>query len=160
MFEWSMSSIKVWLSVCFSIRANNLFLSALKTSVSSLSKKSISHEHLNIKDISYQQTVSSSLTEPTHISLDADSNSRSSMIRNSVMATNLGGYYGGNRPTETHLPCYSCFPSGSVAPSCLLCGLWPNCGCWREWRLFVEVAAEVRQVCVGARSEPRPWARQ
>ena len=32
------------------------------------------------------QTVSRSLTEPTHISRDADSNSRSSTIRNSVMA--------------------------------------------------------------------------
>ena len=53
MFQWSMSSIEVWLSVCFSLLANSLFLSALKTSVSSLWKKSISHEHLKIKDISF-----------------------------------------------------------------------------------------------------------
>ena len=57
MFEWSMSSIKVWLSVWFSFLANSLFLPASKTSVSLLSKKSISNEYLNIKDISYQQQV-------------------------------------------------------------------------------------------------------
>ena len=45
------------LTVFFSLLATSLFLSALKTSVSSLSKKSISHEHLNIEDISYQQQV-------------------------------------------------------------------------------------------------------
>ena len=57
MFEWSMSNIKVWLSVCFSFLANSLFLSALITSVSLLSKISISPEHLNIAGISYQQQV-------------------------------------------------------------------------------------------------------
>ena len=46
MFEWSMLSIQVWLSICFSLLANSLSLSALKTSVSLLLKKSISHEHL------------------------------------------------------------------------------------------------------------------
>ena len=56
MFEWSMSSIKVWMSVYFLFLANSLFLPALKTFVSLLSKKSISHEHL-ILDISYQQQV-------------------------------------------------------------------------------------------------------
>ena len=48
---------KVWVSICFSLPANSLFLSALKTSISSLSKKSISHEHVNITGISYQQRV-------------------------------------------------------------------------------------------------------
>ena len=59
MSEKSMSSIKVIVnfSIYFSLLANSLFLSALKTSVSLLSKKSISHEHLNITDISYQQQV-------------------------------------------------------------------------------------------------------
>ena len=59
MYEWSMSSIKVWLSICLLLLANSLLLSALKTSVSPLSKKSISHENLSIKDIpiSYQQQV-------------------------------------------------------------------------------------------------------
>ena len=41
----------------FSLLANSLFLSALKTSVSYLSRKRISHEHSNIKDISYQKQV-------------------------------------------------------------------------------------------------------
>ena len=45
-----MSSSKVWLSICSSLLANSLFLSALKTSVSLLSKKSISHGNLNIED--------------------------------------------------------------------------------------------------------------
>ena len=46
----SLSSIKVWLSICFSLLAKSLFLTALKTSVSLLSKQSISHENLNMKD--------------------------------------------------------------------------------------------------------------
>ena len=41
----------------FSLLANSLFLSALKTSVSYLSKKRISQEHSNINDISYQKQV-------------------------------------------------------------------------------------------------------
>ena len=49
------TSIKVWLSICFSLLANSSFLSALKTSVSLLSEKSISHEQVKKKDMSYQQ---------------------------------------------------------------------------------------------------------
>ena len=43
------TSIKVWLSICFSLLANSSFLSALKTSVSLLSEKSISHEQVKKK---------------------------------------------------------------------------------------------------------------
>ena len=57
MSKLSMSSIKVWLSTYFLLLANSLFLSSLKTPVSLVSKKSISHENLNIKDISYRQQV-------------------------------------------------------------------------------------------------------
>ena len=59
MYEWSMSSIKVWLSISLWLLANSLFLSALKTPVSPLSKKSISHDNLSITDIpvNYQQQV-------------------------------------------------------------------------------------------------------
>ena len=57
MYEWSMSSIKVWLLICLLSLANSLFLSALTTSVSPLSNKRISHENLSIKDISYQWQV-------------------------------------------------------------------------------------------------------
>ena len=49
------TSIKVWLSICFSLLANSSFLSALETSVSLLSEKSISHEQVKKKDMSYQQ---------------------------------------------------------------------------------------------------------
>ena len=57
MLELGMWSITVWLSICFSLLANSLYLSALKTSVSSLSRKSISHEHLHITDVSCWQKV-------------------------------------------------------------------------------------------------------
>ena len=43
--QLAMSSIKVWLSIYFSLFASSLFLSALKTSISPLSKKSISQEN-------------------------------------------------------------------------------------------------------------------
>ena len=49
MYEWNMSSIKVWLQFAFYYLQNSLILSALETSVSPLSKKSISHENLRKK---------------------------------------------------------------------------------------------------------------
>ena len=57
MYGWSMSDIKVWLSYYFSLLAYSLFLVALKTFLSPLSKKDISHQHLNIKDMNCHQKV-------------------------------------------------------------------------------------------------------
>ena len=57
MYGWSMSDIKVWLSSYFSLLAYSLFLEALKTSLSPLSKKDISHQYLNIKDMNCHQKV-------------------------------------------------------------------------------------------------------
>ena len=57
MYEWSMSSIKVSMSIYFSLLTNNLFLLVLKTSVSPLPEKGVFHENFNIKDIRYQQQV-------------------------------------------------------------------------------------------------------
>ena len=41
----------LWLSICYSLLANSLFLAALKISVFPLSKKSISHENWNVEGI-------------------------------------------------------------------------------------------------------------
>ena len=41
----------LWLSICYSLLTNSLFLEALKISVFPLSKKSISHENWNVGDI-------------------------------------------------------------------------------------------------------------
>ena len=58
-YEWSMSSsliVNLTVNLPF-ITCKQLISISFKTSVSPLSKKSISHENLSIKDISYQQQV-------------------------------------------------------------------------------------------------------
>ena len=48
MYEWSMSSIKVSMSIYFSLLTNNLFLLVLKTSVSPLPEKGCTFESISI----------------------------------------------------------------------------------------------------------------
>ena len=90
------------------------------------------------------------------MSLNARLSSHSSMILNLAIAISEGAV-GSNHPGEMHSPSYSCCPYGSVAPSGILNGLWLDCGYLHKWHLSVVVAAaEVRQLCIGAVSEPQP----
>lgn len=100
------------------------------------------------------KNFSSSLTEPTHISLDADSNSRSSTIRNSAITTKSQRVLRG-QPTSRNAFAMQWFSLRIYSTLWYL--VWPDYGCWCKWHLFVEVAAEVCQLCIGAEYEPRPW---